>query len=182
MLYLTGPMSGISQYNRPAFNDAAARLRDLGYTVLNPAENGGAMPDDAPWEDWMRLALTQMLKCDALVLLNGWQRSRGAQLEHEVATRLNMYTAPLAAWIAPPPSRLHLILLLEAARAAATPEQLAEINYRLAPRMHNDNADNADNAERFIKELYRIMPSGWAPAPTWQRVLDSTAPAPAPTP
>ncbi|MGE5607641.1 MAG: DUF4406 domain-containing protein, partial [Bacillota bacterium] len=37
-LYLSGPMSGLPEHNIPAFNAAAARLRRLGFCVVNPAE------------------------------------------------------------------------------------------------------------------------------------------------
>lgn len=38
-VYLAGPMTGIAEFNFPAFDAAAAKLRDLGYVVFNPADN-----------------------------------------------------------------------------------------------------------------------------------------------
>lgn len=38
-VYLAGPMTGIPEFNFPAFDDAAVKLRDLGYVVFNPADN-----------------------------------------------------------------------------------------------------------------------------------------------
>ena len=35
-VYLAGPMTGIAEFNFPAFDAAAAKLRDLGYVVFNP--------------------------------------------------------------------------------------------------------------------------------------------------
>lgn len=46
-VYLAGPMTGIADYNFPAFNAAAARLRAEGFDVVNPADHGvvdGAEP------------------------------------------------------------------------------------------------------------------------------------------
>jgi hypothetical protein len=37
-IYLSGPMTGLPDYNHPAFRAEAKRLRALGYTVVNPAE------------------------------------------------------------------------------------------------------------------------------------------------
>jgi hypothetical protein len=60
-------MTGLPDLNYPAFHAEAARLRALGYTVENPAEN--VPPNPPSWENYMRLGLRQMLACDALVLL-----------------------------------------------------------------------------------------------------------------
>lgn len=39
-IYIAGPMTGLPDFNFPAFNDMAAILRGLGYHVENPAEHG----------------------------------------------------------------------------------------------------------------------------------------------
>jgi hypothetical protein len=87
-IYLSGPMTGLPDYNYPAFNAEAARLRTLGYTIENPAENP-AQPGEA-WELYMRVALRQMLTCDTVALLPDWSISRGANLEVELAGHLGM--------------------------------------------------------------------------------------------
>ena len=98
-LYIAGPMSGHENYNYPAFHAAAEALRKAGYQVENPAENEA--PNAAPsWSDWMRVALRQMLTCDAVALLDGWEESAGACMEHEVATRLRMSARPAGKWVA----------------------------------------------------------------------------------
>lgn len=38
-VYLAGAMSYLPQYNYPAFDKAAAKLRQAGHTVFNPADN-----------------------------------------------------------------------------------------------------------------------------------------------
>lgn len=48
-VYLAGPMTGIEDFNFPAFNDMAAKLRARGYVVENPAEHG--VVDSAGWGD-----------------------------------------------------------------------------------------------------------------------------------
>lgn len=82
-LYLCGPITGVPEYNKPAFDAAAAALRAAGYTVFNPLENGLART--APWEDHMRADLAQMMGCDALAVLPGAHFSRGAKLEMDLA-------------------------------------------------------------------------------------------------
>jgi hypothetical protein len=87
-IYLSGPMTGLPDYNDPAFNAEAARIRALGYTVENPAEN--PLSADAPWHMCMRDAIRPMLTCDAVAFLPGWQISRGANVEIELAGHLRM--------------------------------------------------------------------------------------------
>lgn len=87
-IYLSGPMTGLPNYNYPAFNAEAARLRALGYAVENPAENPAPARDE--WELYMRTALRQMLTCDAVAFLPGWKESRGANVEIELAQHLGM--------------------------------------------------------------------------------------------
>ncbi|MBS1169536.1 MAG: hypothetical protein H6R01_454 [Burkholderiaceae bacterium] len=87
-LYISGPMTGLPDYNRPAFHAAAAILRDRSYHVQNPAENPA--PECGSWPAYMRMALRQMLICDAIVLLPGWENSRGATEELRVAMTCGM--------------------------------------------------------------------------------------------
>ncbi len=91
-VYVTGPMTGLPEYNYPAFHAAAASLRAAGYEVLSPAENG--MPLGLPWEDYLRADIRMLLDCDAIVRLPGWEASRGATLEVHIATSLGMTLLP----------------------------------------------------------------------------------------
>lgn len=89
-IYLSGPMTGIENFNYPAFHVEAARMRELGYHVENPAENA----EQPSWNAYMRQAVRQMLTCDKVALLPGWQRSRGALVEHWIAIALGMSARP----------------------------------------------------------------------------------------
>lgn len=86
IIYLAGPMTGIKDFNYPAFFAEADRLRAKGFDVRNPAEG----PECATWEDYMRQALTTMMKCDTIRLLPGWTKSRGATIEFNLAEELGM--------------------------------------------------------------------------------------------
>ena len=91
-VYIAGPMSSLPQNNFPAFDAAGAALRALGYEVVspseldNPAERALALADlpaISTWGDF--LARDVKLIADSgvagIVLLPGWQKSRGARLE-----------------------------------------------------------------------------------------------------
>ena len=88
-IYLCGPMTGLPEYNYPSFRAAAAELRAMGWTVINPAENA-APTADPTWDDWMRISLEQVRSASLLALLPGWERSKGAQLEVETARGLGI--------------------------------------------------------------------------------------------
>ena len=89
-IYVAGPMTGYLDYNYPAFNAAAVALRSLGHHVENPAENEHLNDGTWGWSDYLRRALTQLLTCDAIVLLPGWEQSKGAQIESDLAETLGI--------------------------------------------------------------------------------------------
>jgi hypothetical protein len=87
-VYIAGPMSGMGpDYNYPAFHAAAATLRAEGYHVVNPAEQFGGN-QSLPWRTYLRHAVRQVAKCDAIAVLPGWETSNGARLEAAVAIAL----------------------------------------------------------------------------------------------
>ena len=83
-VYIAGPMTGLPEYNYPAFHRAAAKLRAAGWHVESPAEPGQV--DGWTWADYMRRGLQQMLTCDTIALLPHWHGSRGARIEVRLAT------------------------------------------------------------------------------------------------
>ena len=87
-IYIAGPMTNMPALNFPAFHAEAARLRALGYEVVNPAEVN-AEPT-AGWHACMRADIAQLVTCDAVRLLEGWESSRGASLEAHIAHSLDM--------------------------------------------------------------------------------------------
>jgi Domain of unknown function (DUF4406) len=87
-IYIAGPMSGLPELNFPAFHAEAARLRALGYEVVNPAEINAEHPGD--WASCLKADIAQMLTCDGIAMLHGWTESRGATLEHSLAQTLGM--------------------------------------------------------------------------------------------
>lgn len=101
-LYIAGPMTGIAEFNFPAFDDAATRYRAAGHEVISPAEhdreNGldvtGLTGDLTELEGKFDLAetllwdLAQVATVDAVVLLEGWERSSGVRAELALAAAL----------------------------------------------------------------------------------------------
>src|SRR5690606_37584397 len=83
-------------FNYPAFHAAAAELRALGYEVENPAETDRPATD--PWQDFLRDAITKLVRCDGVALLPGHHRSKGARLEQSIAARLDIPIRTLRTW------------------------------------------------------------------------------------
>ena len=81
-------MSGLPDFNYPAFHAAAAVLRAQGHHVENPAEN--PPPSCGTWQGYMRMSLRQIAACDCLCMLPGWRASRGARIEHGLALDLDL--------------------------------------------------------------------------------------------
>ena len=82
-------MSGIPDWNYPAFNTAAAQWRAAGYEVINPAEEFDGRTDLA-YRTYMEAAIANVLRSDLIVLLPNWQFSRGARMEKAIAEALGM--------------------------------------------------------------------------------------------
>lgn len=76
------------ELNFPAFHAEAARLRSLGFDVVNPAEINPCPGTE--WHECMKRDLTELLTCDAIALMDGWQKSAGAHLEMHIAHRIGI--------------------------------------------------------------------------------------------
>lgn len=96
-VYVSGPMSGIADHNFPAFHDAAKALRAKGFDVVSPAEldeaEKGGIPDavevgSAEYVEYLSRDVLHVVGVHALVMLPGWQKSRGAKFEAYIAAGL----------------------------------------------------------------------------------------------
>jgi hypothetical protein len=73
-------MTGYPELNFPLFHAEAARLRALGFQIVNPAEIN--IDPSAGWLECMRADIKQLVDCDGVALLPHWNESRGASIEH----------------------------------------------------------------------------------------------------
>lgn len=87
-IYVAGPMTGLPELNFPAFHAMTARLRAAGHEVVNPAEINS--DPDADWVECMRADIRELVTCDAIAMLAGWEKSEGATIEHYIAKSLRM--------------------------------------------------------------------------------------------
>ena len=99
-IYISGPMTGMPNHNRAAFEAAARRLREQGHFVINPHdltpifgtadEITGSFAALYAGDDAFGGSLAQCVmdadlaavrSCDRIYLLKGWENSRGAKKE-----------------------------------------------------------------------------------------------------
>lgn len=103
-------MSGLPNFNFPAFGGACLALRERGVETFSPHEKGGEGEEgEAAWNRYLREDLTLLARCRSLVLLPGWPNSRGAKLELAVALGLGM-----AIWFYDADAVEHLICMGQA--------------------------------------------------------------------
>lgn len=109
-IYVAGPMRGIPEFNFPAFNAATVKLRADGHEVFNPAEKDnerhGTDISKGNTTGCEKVATQQhgfnlrealgidlawiCAEADAVALLPGWQKSKGATAEHATAEALGL--------------------------------------------------------------------------------------------
>ena len=99
MIYIYGPMTGIARYNFPAFFAEELRLRDAGEKgICNPARVDMELdrfdPDDPHPREMKHYAqrdIMQLMDCDKMSALPGWDDSKGARAEHAVGSWFSIH-------------------------------------------------------------------------------------------
>lgn len=93
-VYIAGKVTGldIDEY-RKNFAEAVefAKLY-FGVEVVNPILLGG---EEYTWQENMKFCIAELMKCDTVVFIPGWETSRGAQLEYKIAKELGYYLGEL---------------------------------------------------------------------------------------
>lgn len=94
VVYLAGKMSGIEDFNFPRFHEVSENLRNLGFTVISPAETAGGA-DHLPRHWYFRFDYAVINIVDAVVVMPSWLDSEGAKSEvihaHEVGVPIYEY-------------------------------------------------------------------------------------------
>ena len=96
-LYVSGPMSGLAEFNYPAFREATAALREAGFDTTDPSE--ADVPPGAPWAAFMRFDIKSVCDAQGVAVLPGWHNSRGAWLEVLVARELGLPIRSVDEWL-----------------------------------------------------------------------------------
>lgn len=91
VIYIAGPITGKKDLNVPAFFRAQCDLiKEFPDAIVhNPHVIGQNLRRHNPnptWLDYMIACLPVLLGCNTIYMLPGWRRSRGARIEHFVAS------------------------------------------------------------------------------------------------
>lgn len=89
-VYLSGPMTGLPDYNREAFKLRAEAFRAAGYTVNNPAEISVTHGTSKSYGFYFRRALRMLLNSDVVYVFGDITKSRGAKFEINTAEMAEM--------------------------------------------------------------------------------------------
>nr|DAK37841.1 MAG TPA: Blasticidin M [Caudoviricetes sp.] len=92
-VYIAGRITGVPLF-KLSFSIAAFTLAFRGYEPVNPASIDFGPEVEASWEDYMRVCLPMLATCDYIYLLPGWEDSRGARLEKQIADALGIKEVP----------------------------------------------------------------------------------------
>jgi len=95
-IFLSGPMTNIDKYNFPEFNRKAEMLRSRGWEVVNPVDIclkykfEKVISDKTVFNAMVKEELEQLVTCDAIYMMKGWENSLGAMKEYVLARRHNL--------------------------------------------------------------------------------------------
>lgn len=87
-IYISGPITGINPGRcEMHFNCAKRQLKRLGQFPVSPLDIGKLLPVDFEHEDYLAVDLTILKKMDACLFLEGWQNSKGCQVERQICEK-----------------------------------------------------------------------------------------------
>ena len=95
-IFISGPMTGIDNYNFPRFDLAEKQLAEAGIDCVNPAnvcrkyKKETVLSNKAKFQEMIDEQQRLESECDAIVLLDGWHESKGVRLELKTALELGM--------------------------------------------------------------------------------------------
>lgn len=104
ILYVIGPVSGITNDNRKAFDEARDLLVSAGHYADIPH---AFVPSDASWSKAMRISINKLTNpspirsmfYEGVALLPGWEQSEGARLERQVAEACGIPCKTVDEWL-----------------------------------------------------------------------------------
>lgn len=116
-IYIAGPMRGKNGHNTEEFERATWSLREhYGHHVVSPFETNAAWQEEMGQRglalagpDFMRRDIPELLHCNAIHLLPGWEASVGARCEVAIAMTCGLLFVDDHGRACEPPARVTVV-------------------------------------------------------------------------
>lgn len=142
-IYVIGPVTGHDDLNVPAFEKARLMLSEAGYRPLIPHD---FVAEDADWQQAMRRSIETLVKADGVAYLDGWQKSRGARIEVELARSLGIDVAAVENWCAYSNRRLGI------GKCMRRRKYCPKCNHILPVELFDISSEKADKRQGWCRE------------------------------
>ena len=83
-IYIAGSITKNPDYEKQ-FSEKEQILSEQGYEVINPAKNQGFS-----YKEYIDIGLFELMRCEAIYLLKGYEYSPGARLEKRYAETVGL--------------------------------------------------------------------------------------------
>lgn len=83
-IYISGPITGTRDYME-RFQRVEDKMAAAGIVAINPARVNAQLPETLSHAEYMKTSIAMLDMCEAIYMLDGWQQSKGCEIEFEYA-------------------------------------------------------------------------------------------------